>query len=266
MRKHIAVLTILIMITGMGAAEEISVSPSNFHEDIVAGDVIDKQVEVTWNGDSKTAVDMTADYSTENGTVDEGFNSDFSPQEFVLEPGETKTVNASLSTHSGLEPNKYFISFNANTETELESETKYVDRTDEVGEEYENELTELEEELNSTRSELTESESRLEELRQLREELEKSGQDTENITRTIEERENEVEQLRQEASSKQEEMDSLQSDLGDLEEENQLLRTGLKSMAVVIAGLTLIGLGVGFGRTNKGKKMLEDLPGRWNQD
>lgn len=268
MIKQAVVLTAILMITGMGAAQEISVSPNNFHEDIVAGEVIDKQLQVSWNGDTKTVVDMRADYATENQTVTSGFQTEFSPQEFIIRPGESKTVNATLETHSGLEPNKYFISFNAETETDLESETtrEYIDRTDEVGEEYQGQLTSLEEDLNSTRSELEEAQSRLEELREIKAELERQGEDTDDITESILDKEDKITELQEDAESKQQKINSLQSDIDDLEEQNERLSTGLRAIGWLVGGMALLGMGIVASRRVDRSKFMEDLPGRWNQE
>ena len=244
------------MLTGLGAAQQITVSPSNFHEDIVAGDTIEKEVDVTWHGDAKTVVEMESEYANENGTVTEGFYTGYSPQEFVLDSGETKTVNVSMETSTGLVPDKYFISFKASTETELESETiretRVIDRTDEIGEEYEEQLEELGGELNETRNQLEESESRLEELRQIRDELEEQGEDTENITRTIEERQERINQLESDLQEKQNQVDDLNNRMEEASERTDDLEALLfGTISGLLLGAVLL---LGYVAVDKGDK------------
>lgn len=258
------------MLTGLGSAQEITVSPSNFHEDIVAGETIEKEVDVSWSGDAKTVVEMKSEYANENGTVTEGFYTDYSPQEFVLDSGETKTVDVSMETSTALVPDKYFISFKATTETELESETiretNVIDHTEEIGEEYEEQLEELREELNETKKQLEESESDLEELRQIRDELESQGEDTEDITRTIQERQDRTNQLESDLQEKQNQFDELNSRMEEASERSDDLEAILfGTIAGLVLGAVLLLGYVGIGKYRDDEDFMSGMPGKWNQ-
>jgi hypothetical protein len=213
-RKTLLVMSAVLLLVFSGAASELEVTPSNFHEDIVAGDNISKDLRVEWTGDSDTVVYMDATYSTVNVTGTEGFTENFSVNNFELDRGQARLVEVNISSSTALKPAKYFIEITARASQEVEEDVRYV--YNDSSNVSDNSTQELQEQLNETEKQLNQSREELEELREVKQELKDNGVDKGNVTEHINQLEDNVTELRLLRNG-------LQSDLQEEQRQNQQL-------------------------------------------
>lgn len=110
----------LLFFTGGAAASSLTVEPESLDLDLAAGSDVTRELGVSYSGD--TSVVGEVDYSvTAESTDTGGLSVEVSPQRFILDPGDTRTVELGVESNHTLKPDNFTVRLNAVTEVETET-------------------------------------------------------------------------------------------------------------------------------------------------
>lgn len=115
MNRKVVFGVALLMMVSFTAASEFKTSGNDYSFNLNAGSTYQEEVSVEWLGE--TAV--VAEPSTEiiaNSTNDIGINVTYNPESVILYPGEPKSVDILIDTHTGLKPDNFTFKTTFSTE------------------------------------------------------------------------------------------------------------------------------------------------------
>lgn len=122
MRFRIAtMLLVLSAVAPAVSAQSIDVKPDSFEFSGIAGDDFVKDVNVSWSGVNVQYIDVSTSVSA-SSTNTNGFSVSLSDRSLVLEPGETRTINALINTSPGLKPDTFSVDINARSKVRIDED------------------------------------------------------------------------------------------------------------------------------------------------
>jgi hypothetical protein len=105
-RASTAVFAILIL-TATAQATSVDVNPSSFSLNPTPGDVVNKSIEVTWNGETSTVISAGTEIIPPEGENAEGITITHFPENQGFYPGETRNFTVEVATSTALKPAEY---------------------------------------------------------------------------------------------------------------------------------------------------------------
>lgn len=115
--KILATSTILLFLTASVSAQSISVTPNSFSTQLAAGSDTAQNIDVTYSGDTSVVAELNKSVQAQS-TNTNGINVSLSDQQFILNPGETRTVQLKVETSHALVPDNFTAQVNAATQIE----------------------------------------------------------------------------------------------------------------------------------------------------
>lgn len=120
--KKILLTSILLVLIGTATAS-FSVQNQNYDFNIdVAGQNHTENISVTWDGETSVVVSPEPSINADT-TNSKGVNVSYSPDQFILNPGDSQRVEATIKTSPALIPDNFTVTHEIGTEIPVEVET-----------------------------------------------------------------------------------------------------------------------------------------------
>lgn len=248
----LATAALLTMMTGVSA--ELDIQPSEFEENLQAGETIVQPLNITWSGEVPEAVLLDSTVTKDGVETDEGFNISFEHNPVGVQPAFISEVEAEIQTSPSLQEGSYSIDIEGEvTQQKAEdsslgsgSTSSLIIDTETMESLSREEVLELNQTLHETKDEKSGLEIRLEEVKDDREILK-----------------NETRELVQERDDLNQTSEALDDRLESIEERERRNRL-LAYLMTALFFTTLLGLGKQLGY---GKKLPDKIRGfsrpRW---
>jgi hypothetical protein len=232
MKKTTLILTI-ILLTSIGTAQQIEVTPSNYSTSMEAGSTYTHIVQVELQ-DAETPMVGTlyTEITPEKTGNDNGIDIRYDQKSFVLKPGEPVNREVIIDTHTGLKPDNFTLNTYAETQIQVKETTSGDsgnDDTDTVYRGEEDETTVNQTRINELERKYNETQKKLENINDTKEQWKNISKDLDNLTQ----------QQRNTIQSLQQEIDNYESREDDYRQTQKALTMTLITefaLILIIAG------------------------------